>query len=171
MTHVLSTARLTLRPPEAGDWPAYRAYRMTPRSTVAAEDGGVIWTLFAAFFGHWALRGFGRFIAVRHDTGTAIGHFGPFFPEGHPERELTWTLWDAANEGQGFAAEAAAACRDHVFGMLGWSTAVSYIAVENTRSQALANRLGAVRDKGALSPHGSNLQVWRHYPATETAHG
>lgn len=164
MTPVLATARLTLRPPEATDWPAYRAYRITPRSTVTAEDEGTIWTLFAAFFGHWALRGFGRFIAVRRDTGAAIGHFGPFYPEGHPERELTWTLWDAGSEGQGYATEAATACRDHAFGALGWSTAVSYIDAGNARSRALAVRLGAARDPGAPTPPGGAVQVWRHNP-------
>jgi RimJ/RimL family protein N-acetyltransferase len=171
MTGALSTARLTLRPPEAADWPAYRAYRLSPRSTIPDADEEIIWTLFAAFFGHWALRGFGRFIAVRRDTGAAIGHFGPFFPAGHPERELTWTLWDAACEGQGYAAEAAAACRDHAFAALGWETAVSYIAPGNTRSQALAARLGAAPDPAAPLPPGGGVQVWRHHPAPRSAHG
>jgi RimJ/RimL family protein N-acetyltransferase len=165
MTPVLDTPRLVLRQPDAADWPAYRAYRRSPRSTVAGEPDGVVWTLFAALFGHWALRGFGRFIAVRRDTGAAIGHFGPFFPAGHPERELTCTLWDPACEGRGYAAEAAAACRDHAFGALGWTTAVSYIDPGNARSQALAKRLGAVRDDAAGCPPGGIVHVWRHSSA------
>jgi RimJ/RimL family protein N-acetyltransferase len=158
---MIETARLILRRPEAADWPAYRAYRLSSRSTAPMPEGEA-WTHFAAFFGHWALRGFGRLVATLKDGGRAIGHFGPFFPAGHPERELTWTLWDAALEGQGLAFEAARAARDHAFGALGWTTAVSYIAPDNARSQALAARLGAARDPAAANPYGDATQVWRH---------
>jgi RimJ/RimL family protein N-acetyltransferase len=160
---MIDTARLVLRAPVAADWPAYRAYRLSSRSTSAMPEGAA-WTHFAAFFGHWALHGFGRFIATLKDTGRPVGHFGPFFPAGHPERELTWTLWDPALEGQGLAQEAAAAARDHAFGALGWTSAVSYIDPSNARSQALAARLGAVRDRGAPNPYGDDTQVWRHLP-------
>ena len=164
---VLQTARLTLRQPLAADWPAYAAYRQTARSTNHAMPVGEAWTHFAAFFGHWALRGFGRFIATLQ--GRPIGHFGPFFPEGHPEPELTWTLWDATLEGQGFAHEGALAVRDHAFGTLGWTSAVSYIDPANTRSQALAARLGARQDLAAPNPYGDATQVWRHpHPGVRT---
>lgn len=159
---MIETARLTLRPPQPGDWPAYRAYRMSPRSTLPGGGEAMAWSMFAAFFGHWTLRGFGRFVAVLRETGQAIGHFGPFMPAGHPEPELTWTLWDAGLEGRGLAFEAASAARDHALGALGWTTAVSYIEAGNTRSQALAARLGAVRDPSAAAPLGEAVQVWRH---------
>ncbi len=160
---MIETARLILRLPEPGDWPAYRDYRLSPRSSIGAVPHvSHVWTLFSAFFGHWALRGFGRFIATLRDTRRPVGHFGPFFPEGHPERELTWTLWDPALEGQGLAFEAAAATRAHAFGTLGWASAVSYIDPANTRSQALAARLGAAQDRAAPNPYGDATQVWRH---------
>ena len=160
---MITTARLTLRLPLATDWPAYRAYRLSDRSsTGSAMVEGEAWTNFAAFFGHWQLRGFGRFVATLQ--GRPIGHFGPFFPEGHPERELTWTLWDPTVEGQGYAHEAALAVRDHSFGVLGWTSAVSYIDPANTRSQALAARLGAVHDASAPNPYGDATQCWRHGP-------
>ena len=165
MTITLSTPRLTLRPPQDSDWPAYRAYRLSSRSTVVAEDKGMIWGMFAALFGHWDIRGFGRFIALDRQTAQPIGHFGSFRPAGHPENELTWTVWDAAHEGRGLALEAASATRDHAFADLGWTTAVSYVDPANSRSQALAARLGAVRDAGAAMPPYSTFEVWRH-PAT-----
>jgi RimJ/RimL family protein N-acetyltransferase len=158
---ILQTRHLTLRPPVPADWPAYRAYRLSPRSTLAGGDEGTAWTHFAAFFGHWALRGFGRFVACLTDTGQPIGHFGPFRPEPWPEAELTWTLWDAAFEGKGLAYEAATAARDHVFRDLRWETAVSYIETANTRSQALARRLGAEPDPTAAAPY-PGASVWRH---------
>lgn len=160
---MIDTARLTLRRPDPSDWESFLAYRRSARSTLGREaPTGEAWSMFAALFGHWQLRGFGRFIAVRRDTGRPIGHFGPFFPEGHPEPELTWTIWDAADEGRGYAHEAAMAARAHAFGPLGWTTAVSYIDRANTRSQALAARLGAVREPGAPTPWTDTAEVWRH---------
>lgn len=159
-TPVLTTERLTLRAPQASDWPAYRAYRLSPRSTGGMNEP-TAWTHFAAFFGHWSLRGFGRLVAVLKETGAPAGHFGPFHPEGQAERELTWTLWDGALEGRGLAFEAALAVRDHAFGELGWTTAVSYIATGNIRSERLAARLGAVPDPAAVR-HSDGLTVWRH---------
>ena len=159
---LLRTDRLILRAPQAEDWPAYRAYRASPRSTF---DGGfdetIAWAHFAAFFGHWHLRGFGRFVLTLRADGSAIGHAGPFHPEGQAEPEITWTLWEPAAEGRGYAFEAAAACRDHVFRDLGWTTAVSYILRGNGRSERLAARLGARLD-AAAPRHRDDLGVWRH---------
>lgn len=160
-TPVIETARLRLRGVVAGDWPAYRAYRLSARSTVTGADEGLIWTQFAAFAGHWALKGFGRFIIEQRATGLPIGHVGPYHPASHPEPELTWTLWSAAQEGQGFAREAAAAARDFAFVFLRWPTAVSYIEAANTRSRHLADRLGARLDAQAASPFRGG-EVWRH---------
>ncbi len=161
----IETDRLVLRPPETGDWPGYRAFRFSARSPLgrAGMTEDVAWTHFAALFGHWALRGFGRFVIVLRATGAAIGHVGPFRPAGHPEPELTWTLWSAEAEGRGFAFEAAAAARDHVFATLGWPTTVSYITPENARSARLARRLGARPDPEARRPWAS-VTVWRHRP-------
>ena len=91
---------------------------------------------------------------------------GPWFPDTWPEHEIGWMLWDDAHEGQGLAAEAAAAVCDHARTHLGWKTAVSYIDLDNARSIAPARRLGAVRDPDAAvppaHPDGGALGVWRH---------
>jgi RimJ/RimL family protein N-acetyltransferase len=159
---MIDTARLILRMPEPGDWPAYRDYRLSPRSTLPDASLGTAWTQFSSFFGHWTLRGYGRFIATLRSDGRAVGHFGPYRPEGHPEPELTWTLWDAGLEGQGIAAEAAWAMHGHMFGALGCDRVVSYIDAGNARSRALAARLGARHDSAAVSPYGTGVEVWRH---------
>jgi RimJ/RimL family protein N-acetyltransferase len=160
---MIETARLILRRPDPADWPAYASYRQSARSSTGhSMSAGEAWTYFAAFFGHWALRGFGRFIATLKTDHRPVGHFGPFFPDGHPERELTWTLWDPSLEGRGYALEAALAARDHAFVTLGWTSAVSYIDPGNARSQAVARRLGAVQDLNAPNPYGDATQVWRH---------
>ena len=79
------------------------------------------------------------------------------------EKELGWTIWDAADEGEGYVTEAARATREHVYRDLGWETAVSYIHLDNARSIAVAERLGCVRDDAADSPgdDGTDL-VYRH---------
>ena len=43
---MIETARLILRRPEAADWPAYRAYRLSSRSTAPMPEGEA-WTLLA----------------------------------------------------------------------------------------------------------------------------
>lgn len=159
----IETERLILRGPEEWDFPAFRAFRLSGRTPklVEVETEGLSWTLFASFAGHWALRGFGRFILEDRATGRTVGHAGGLYPEGWQERELTWSIWDSEFEGRGLAHEAAKAARDHMAHDLGWTTVVSYIDPENARSIALAQRLGAVLervDPGQIKPFG----VWRH---------
>ena len=69
----------------------------------------------SALVGHWHLRGFGRWIVADAATGAALGVVGPFYPEGWPEPEIAWSLFDGA-EGRGIAFEAASAARDCAFG-------------------------------------------------------
>ncbi|MEO8242644.1 MAG: GNAT family N-acetyltransferase [bacterium] len=160
----LSTPRLTLRRPLEADWPDYLDYRLSDRSTlVGAPDVAVAREHFDGFFAHWAAFGFGRFVMVERASGRPIGHVGPFFPDGHPEPELTWTLWSSAHEGLGLAFEAAQVARDHAFSDLGWTTAVSYIVPGNDRSVRLAERLGARLDPDATAPdYDGGCLVYRH---------
>ena len=164
-TPVLETERLILRAPDMGDWDAYSAFLSSPRSAMV---GGPIprdkaWRSFGHQVGHWALRGFGLFFLHPKSGGAALGMAGPWFPEGWPEREIGWSLFTDAAEGRGFAHEAAAATLAHAFGVMGWDTAVSYIDPANTRSAALARRLGARLDPAAPAlKDGAAVQVWRH---------
>ena len=154
-TPVLETERLILRAPKAADWPAWHAMAMSDRSRyIRASEitDGLAWRTMGHIVGHWVLRGFGNFVITRKDDDTALGMAGPWFPEGWPEREIGWSIWSAEAEGTGIAFEAASAARDFAFDTLGWDTAVSYIVAENTRSIALAERLGAVVDPDAAHP-------------------
>ena len=164
-TPVLATERLTLRAPGAQDWPAFAAFMTSPRSAFvrpADIDEGRIWRAFGHVIGHWVLRGFGNFVFTRTGDDAALGMTGPWFPAGWPEREIGWSVWSEAGEGRGYAFEAAAAARDHAFRDLGWETAVSYIDPDNTRSIALAERLGARRDDAAARPDDAPCLVYRH---------
>lgn len=155
-TPVLETPRLILRAPQASDYPAWESFFLSDRATFIGGgtqfDSGRAWRAFAAITGHWSLRGCGVFVLTDRDSGAPLGGCGPWYPELWPEREVGWTLWTPAAEGRGLMAEAAQAVLDHVYTVLGWTTAVSYIDPKNTRSIALAERLGATHDAAARGP-------------------
>ncbi|MBV0910964.1 GNAT family N-acetyltransferase [Anianabacter salinae] len=139
----LTTARLTLRQPQAGDLPAYSAYCVSDRT---AHVGGPYsdvqaFDKFAAMIGHWTLRGFGRYV-ILHE-GRAIGHAGPLAMDVSHAPEMTWTLWTADAEGQGLATEAAKAVVAHLFNDLQMPALIVRIAADNAASHKMAVRLGA----------------------------
>ena len=160
---VLDTPRLRLVMPAERHIPAYQAFIGSDRAAARGWSGmpHEAWRNFAAIMGHHLLRGFGPFVAEARD-GRVVGLFGPWWPDGQLEREIKWTIWPAADEGKGFAHEAARAALAHAFGTLGWTTAVSYVAQDNDRSAALARRLGAVEDGIWTTPRGSEVRVFRH---------
>ena len=160
----LYTERLVLRAPGAQDWEAFATFLADDR---AVFIGGPInrtkaWRAFGHAIGHWVLRGYGSFIITVKGSDDAIGMTGPWFPEGWPEQELGWTLWDIQHEGKGYAFEAACAARDYAFRDLGWQTAVSYIDPLNIRSIALAQQMGCEIDPAAANPDGDDTLVYRH---------
>ncbi len=166
-TPVLTTERLILRAPQASDFEALVPFITSDRARFvgggADKDLGVAWRVLAIFAGHWHLRGYGIFVLADRVSGRPMGSAGPWHPGDWPEQELGWTLWDAADEGKGYAREAVIALRRHVYDDLGWPTAVSYIDDRNDRSLALAQRLGCTLDVDAARPQrDAPLQVWRH---------
>lgn len=149
----LETERLVLRRPEPKDADAIIAFYMSERSQYA---GGHVpsfraWTNFTAILGHWQVRGYGLWAVTTKDSDDIIGLVGPYFPTGWPETELGWLMFDGA-EGKGFATEAARAAIADARSRLGWTDIVHYIAHQNTRSIALAERLGATLDNDAQVP-------------------
>lgn len=165
-TPILTTERLTLRAPMGSDWPAWRSFSASDRSRFVRPgdfDDGRAWRAFGHVIGHWAMRGWGMFVFTLHGDDAPLGMAGPWFPEGWPEREIGWTVWTPEAEGKGYAFEAATAARAHACDTLGWDGPVSYVAPDNTRSIALAERLGAVRDDAAPAPYPDQpCLVFRH---------
>ncbi|MFN3262345.1 MAG: GNAT family N-acetyltransferase [Pikeienuella sp.] len=163
----LTTARLRLRAPGPSDFEAYAEFSASPR---AAGVGGPIsrteaFGKFCALVGHWRMRGYGRWVIADLERDVPLGVVGPMYPEGWPEPEIAWTVFEAA-EGKGVAFEAAQAARAFAYGTLGWRTAISCTLPGNTRSEALARRMGAVEESLFAHPEGFELKVWRH-PAPE----
>jgi [ribosomal protein S5]-alanine N-acetyltransferase len=147
---ILTTPRLILRAPEASDWPTFREYRTSARTVFAGGPKTPVQAAeqFASFIGHWALRGFGRLIAVDRATKAPLGHFGPMQWQDDGEIELTWSLWAKDAEGKGLAAEACRAMHAWVFGTVGVQTAIAPVHRDNAASHAIARHLGGTLIKG-----------------------
>ncbi len=160
----LETARLRLRGPKPADFEGFAAFAASPR---AAFVGGAVgrnlaWRSFCHLTGHWLHRGYSMFILADKSTDEAIGAAGPWFPEGWPEREIGWSIWDMRAEGQGLAHEAALATRAYAYATLGWTTAISLILEGNTRSQALAERMGCVFESDFTHEQFGPCNIFRH---------
>lgn len=165
----INTDRLRLRGPKPSDFGAMADFLASPR---AQYIGGPVsrvlaWRSFGHLVGHWLLRGYSMFILADKTSDAALGMAGPWFPEGWPEPELGWSIWSADAEGKGLAQEAALAARRYAYGPLGWQTAISLIAENNLRSQALAQRLGCTRDGSFTHETFGASQIWRH-PSPES---
>ncbi len=166
---ILETERLIMRAPENGDLEAQAAFLASDRSHFVGgpKPLGGAWHSLTFMLGHWHMRGFGMWIVTDKLTKAAVGKVGHYFPVGWAERELGWQIWDEKHEGKGYAYEATIAARNFAYQTLGWKTQVSYIVTENTRSIALAERLGAAVDDNADRPDiDTPVVVYRH-PAVE----
>lgn len=159
----IETPRLRLRAPRMADFDAFAAFGESERSKGVGGPYSRTQSFqrLTALAGHWLIRGYGRWIVADRDTDAALGLVGPFFPEGWPEPEIAWTVFDGA-EGRGIAFEAAQAARAFAYGTLGWTTAVSCTDPDNHRSIALARRMGCTQDGTWHHPDGFDLLIWRH---------
>ena len=159
---VIETERLTLRGPREADFEAFAAFGASARS---AWVGGPFprlrsWTGFLATFGHWALRGYGMWMLEDRTGGQTAGRVGMIYNDGWDEPELGWQLFDGF-EGKGLAFEAAHAARNHAARHFGLDGVISYIDPANTRSVALAHRMGAARERDGTVA-GKPCDVYRH---------
>ncbi|MEL6549627.1 MAG: GNAT family N-acetyltransferase [Pseudomonadota bacterium] len=146
---VLTTDRLTLRSPRIEDFAAYARIAEQPSARFIfgeVPSRGHAWVDFGQLIATWILRGHG--IWTVEAEGCVQGFVLIGFEPGDDEPELGFMFLPEA-EGKSIAFEAATAARDYAFSTLGLRTLVSYIDHENTRSIALATRLGGTRDRAA----------------------
>ena len=159
----LTTARLVLRGPEKRDLAAYTAW--VTRSDRMEHVGGTetesnAWKGFIAGIGHWHWHGYGYFTVTDRTTGVAAGRVGVLNHIDWPQPELAWHMFDGF-EGRSFAFEAACAVREWAGRTLGLERLISLIAPSNTRSLALATRLGAVEEQ-RVAIQDETVIVFRH---------
>lgn len=152
--HSLETARLLLVRPHKQHLAPYTAYCASDRARYVGGPFDQVqgFEKFSAIIGHWALRGFGRYVITCKSTGAAIGHVGAFQVDPGEWPEMTWTLWADDAEGQGHAFEAASAYLAQASATIGADTLIVRIERDNQRSQNLAERLGATFQPDADPP-------------------
>ena len=154
----LETERLVLRKPEPEDRDGYAELWGDPE--VMRFLGGRTGTPEEAARGidrmlkQWDRHGVGLFTVLRKEDERMIGRVGYLLwdPETWAnamhqeledplEMEIGWVV-GSAFWNQGYATEAAAACRDNAFGALGRDRVISLIAAENTASIRVAEKIG-----------------------------
>ena len=154
---------MRLRLPEARDFEAYASFRASDRarSVGGPHDRADSFVSLSAIVGQWALRGYGRWLVADRETDAALGVVGIYHPEDWPEAEIGWTVFEHA-EGRGIALEAAVAARSYAYDTLNWPRIVSLVDDANTRSVALARRMGAEPEEVFAHPTFGDLRIWRH---------
>lgn len=142
---VLHTARLTLRPIAAEDFPRWAEMMADPeaaRFLGGPQPAAAAWRGMMTMAGAWALTGVSMFSVIETATGRWLGRLGPWRPEGWPGTEVGWGLHPDA-QGRGYALEGATAAIDYAFDELGWDEVIHCIDPDNLPSIALAERLGS----------------------------
>lgn len=158
---VLETDRLTLRAPREADFAAMLSFNESPRNGFVGGrlERRWIWRGLLANIGHWALRGYG-FFSVDTKAGEFIGRIGVIYHDEWPEPELAWHLYDGF-EGRGYACEAALAAKADYHARISPQPLISMIDVANSRSEALALRLGAQRET-TVTDEDETYHIYRH---------
>jgi RimJ/RimL family protein N-acetyltransferase len=170
------TARLRLHPWSAAFDAGFAAMNSDPE-VMRYLTGAVPMTtdesraLSERFAAHWDEHGFGLWAAELAATGEFIGFVGlqhpGWFPDRADEVEVGWRLARAA-WGHGYATEAAEAALEAAFTTLDLSRVISLIDAANTRSGAVARRLGLTldevvphpRDAGDLAVYAMTAPAW-----------
>ncbi|MGA2399103.1 MAG: GNAT family N-acetyltransferase [Steroidobacteraceae bacterium] len=159
---VLETARLVLRPPRVEDLPGWAAFSADPetmRHLGGPQCESLAWRAMATMAGCWALNGFGMFSVLERSSRRWVGRVGPWRPHGWPGNEVGWGILREF-EGKGYAYEAASACIDWSFEVLGWDHVIHCIPEQNLRSIALAHRLGSKCQHRVRLPPPAETEVW-----------
>lgn len=161
---IIDTERLLLR--EFRDSTDFEPYAEFYGSDLTKYYGGPLnrkaaWRSAAAMMGHWVIRGYGAWAVEEKATGDFCGIVGLWFPEGWPEREITWAIVEH-KQGMGFAAEAAEQARTYAYETLGWDSVFSCISAGNSASIGLAKKLGATLDREINHETQGRLLVFRH---------
>jgi RimJ/RimL family protein N-acetyltransferase len=149
----IETERLILRRWRSEHWSDFRAVRTNPavwRSLGGDQpvDEAHVRRRFDYHLGHWRERGYGLMAVIERSGGSPVGWTGPAHPDFvHDlvdEVEIGWTLLPAF-WGRGLGTEGAGAAMNAAFEHLEPERVISLIEPGNSRSLAVAERLGMRR--------------------------
>lgn len=163
---ILHTERLTLRMPRLADFKPRAAFFASDRSVYEGgpKPRAKAWREWASDVGQWPLMGYGPF-AVDMGTETAgaeyVGEVGVYHAADFPAPELGWFVTPAA-ESRSVAFEAARAVMAWVRRSFGWDEIINIIDPANTRSIALAEGMGAWKEREYDHVSHGTERVYRH---------
>ncbi|MEM8775953.1 MAG: GNAT family N-acetyltransferase [Pseudomonadota bacterium] len=160
----IESARLIFREfREDSDFDAYAEFYATEQTRFYGGplDRSAAWRAAAAMMGHWIIRGFGAWALEEKTTGDFCGIVGLWYPEGWPEREITWSIVPH-KQGKGLAYEGAVRVRQFAFETLDWDKVHSCILEGNQASIGLAKKLGATLKREEVDPIRGKFLVYRH---------
>jgi RimJ/RimL family protein N-acetyltransferase len=178
----LSTDRLVLRPPTAGDAEALYDLFADPQvmdglgmTRVSTLDGAL--AIIHEGIAGWRTDRLGPFMFENAETRRVVGQAGlmVFDTRGwtpsnlasagaHAQPELGWALI-RAHWGEGYATEGAAAIRAWAYESRSIDRLVSLITPANVRSQRVAKRLGATPGETITPADSGRIAVVWHHPA------
>ena len=160
----LHSEELILRGPELQDAEPIIAFLQDARRSTGfghLPERGAAWRWFALNVGHWHIHGYGYF-TIETKSGESAGITGICCPETWPEPEVGYVAFSGF-EGQSIAYEAASCARRWAYEHLGLTTLTSKIASDNTRSQRLAERMGACYKKTLKNTYeNKDMMLYRH---------
>lgn len=154
MKVVLETPRLILRELEASDLDFAEAMLSHPEvmqffPRCFSRDESAEWIRRQRE--RYAVEGHGYWLALDREAGEPVGQAGVMRAEveGIVEPALGYIVhrpfWR-----RGYAAEAAAACRDHVFDALGGSRVITLVRPENLPSLGVARKIGMTIERRTI---------------------
>lgn len=144
---VLRTGRLTLRPVQHEDTPAFEAFYSDPE-VMAIRKYGVLDTTAAqnqvqGMLAHWAAHGFGMWVIEENAAHAFAGECGLRWLEDVSDVELSYGLYPRFR-GQGIATEAARAALHFGVDVLGLERIVALSRGDNVKSHRVLEKLGMV---------------------------
>ncbi len=166
---VLETSRLRLREMTFDDLEGLHAVLSDPVAMRhypkpydrKGVEGWIEWSL-----GHYAEHGFGLWAVVHKQDARFIGDCGLTIQQvdAVDELEIGYHIM-RAYWGRGLATEAARACRDYAFDVLGRERVISWIYSKNLASRRVAEKVGMRLEKESPDRYGRRAAVYSMEPA------
>lgn len=165
---ILTTPRLLLRWFHPDDTDFLLGLLNEPSWIAGIRDAGVrnregaLAHMQTKLIAPYARDGHGFWLVQRREDGERLGLCGVFQREGLPLPDLGYGF-AARHHGQGYAREAATACRDYAAQVLGLKTVLAITSPSNAASESLLKDLG-FQDRGLQAGTETPTRQWQWQP-------